>query len=358
MPSTAPRPDATRARRILATAAVLVVVAQLAVGLLLDAAPPAVRFFAGARVVNGARAAGAQHVLLFGSSRFLGLDVDEVATAAASGGGHAPRVLSGAVAGGDPVAFDWMLARILATGARPALVAVELSPETLARPAPWITDHVIRFFGWREVAATLPEIVQGRRATRALAARFAPIAFYRRELLRWMVGRPPPYLRVPRPRRVARPAAPMAMRAMPAIERVAAPESTPAPKRPDRKTLAGARQTGRWLRHYRIDGIETRSLERLLARCREHDIPVVLIGVPVSHWVRELYTPEVERVFAAYVAELGRRYDVELVDFRARMPDADFGDHHHLNAHGATEFAAILGREALAPRWMARRAAR
>ena len=71
MPSSRHRPDAVRARRVLAVAAIAVAVAQLAVGLALDTAPARVRFAQGARVLDQARAlGGAPYVLLLGSSRF------------------------------------------------------------------------------------------------------------------------------------------------------------------------------------------------------------------------------------------------------------------------------------------------
>jgi hypothetical protein len=57
----------------------------------------------------------------------------------------------------------------------------------------------------------------------------------------------------------------------------------------------------------------------------------------------------VERVFRAYLDELGRR-GASFADYRARMPDDAFSDHHHLNPRGAGLFARVLASEVLARR--------
>src|SRR5262249_23019885 len=108
-------------------------------------------------------------------------------------------------------------------------------------------------------------------------------------------------------------------------------------------------QTRGWLRHYRLGG-ETSALERVLARSRAAGIRVVLVGVPVSSWVRELYTPTVEGTFRGYMERLRERDGTEFVDYRARMPDRRVSDHHHLNPPGGTLFARLLATEVLAPR--------
>jgi len=254
-----------------------------------------------------------------------------------SAGATAPPIVQGAVLGGDPVVADYLFERLLAQGSRPALVALEISPETIAHPSDWVVGDAIRIFTWRDVVTWAPEILTRGKPGQVIAARFAPIDVYRRELLSWIVGRPPPYLWV------AAPAKPAAVGATDGAQRPAV-----APRRPNPATLSGVRQTRRWLRDYRLGG-ETRALERFLSRARAAGIPVVLVGVPVSSWVRALYTPEVEHVFRAYVDELGRR-GAEFADYRAHMPDDAFSDHHHLNPRGADVFARVLASEVLARR--------
>ena len=126
---------------------------------------------------------------------------------------------------------------------------------------------------------------------------------------------------------------------------------------PNAVTLFGLRETRKWLRRYRVDGGAARALERVLARCHDAGIRVALVGVPVSSWVRELYTPEIERTFGAYIDRVSGRYGAEFVDYRAKVPDRFFRDHHHLNRRGSELFVRLLVAEVLAPRWSASAAA-
>ncbi len=348
-----PRPDPARARRVLAMAGVVIVTGQLAAGLALDAAPPSVRFAEGARVLARARAVGdAPYVLLLGSSRFWKIDLDDARAALLETvGTGAPRVVQGAVLGGDAVVADYLLERILAEGSRPALIVTEISPETIGHPSNWIAGDAIRFFTWRDVLAWAPEIVARGKPGEVMTARFAPIDVYRRELLTWIVGRPPPYLSVASPGMddASPPDEPRPtdgqVEPAPAVPNSTAPDGDR--RQPNAATLSGLRQTRGWLRHYRLGG-EARALERFLARSRAAGIPVVLVGVPVSSWVRALYTPEVEQVFRDYMDRLSSGGDTEFVDWRARFADRFFADHHHLNARGGSLFARMLAGEVLA----------
>ena len=342
MPSSRHRPDAVRARRVLAVAAIAVAVAQLAAGLALDTAPARVRFAHGARVLDQARAlGGAPYVLLLGSSRFWQLDADTAAVALRETvGGDGPGLLKGAMPAGDPIVADYLLVRLLAEGSHPRLIALEISPEIIANPSRWVAEHAVRFFTWRDVAVWTPEIVRAGKTRQVAAARFAPIHLYRRELLTWITGVQPPYLRVAAP-----------------VQAAAAGPADHDGAGPNAATLFGLRETRKWLRRYRVDGGAARALERLLARCHDAGIRVALVGVPVSSWVRELYTPEIERTFGAYIDRVSRRYGAEFVDYRAKVPDRFFRDHHHLNRRGSELFVRLLVAEVLAPRWSASAAA-
>ena len=61
------------------------------------------------------------------------------------------------------------------------------------------------------------------------------------------------------------------------------------------------------LRDYAIDGICARSLERVLERCRQRGLEVLLVGVPAPGPCREGYSPAIEKVYRAYLAGLRSR---------------------------------------------------
>ena len=196
MDDPAKTPDSSRAKRVLVLAALLFVTVQLAVGLALDRAPLRVRFHEADAALRRVRALGpTPDVLLFGSSRFRELILpDEVeARLRERLGERAPRVTSLAFNGGDLVGSEIMLEHVLASGARPRMALIELTPEWLQHPVPVLNGQLLRAFTWRDVGAWLPELLLGTRRT-LICARLFPVYCYRDELLTWATGRPPPYL--------------------------------------------------------------------------------------------------------------------------------------------------------------------
>src|SRR5262249_58194955 len=188
-----------------------------------------------------------------------------------------PGIVRGAVLGGGAIVADSLLQPLLADGSHPVLIVAEISPETIGHPSNWIAGDAIRFFTWRDVAAWAPEIVVRGKPAEVAAARFAPIDVYRRELLSWIVGRPPPYLTVaspgipgdgssPDPRAVEGTESPGAA-PTPASDLAEARADRRHPEQPNAATLSGLRQTRAWLRGYRL-GWEARALGCVLARTR------------------------------------------------------------------------------------------
>ncbi len=337
-----PRPDPARAVRILVWGAALILLGQLAVGFALDRAPMWVRFPQGEKAVSAAARQGERpFVAIFGSSRFRNLDVPAMATALDEDlGGTAPVLVQAAVMAGDPVAARFLFDGMRERGARPALVVLELSPETLSAPAHWIGDHVTRFFTAGDVVEHLGEIRARGQLEATLAKRINTTSFYRFELLRWITEERPPYLRVP-PAPEARPAA---GRTVPSLRLVSSGAAM------DAKTSSGLRRVRKWLADYEIGGVASEALEALIQRCASEDIPLVLVGVPVGSWQRELYEGAVEERFQAFLGPLLERSGVAFVDHRARVPDDLFEDNHHLSPEGGRYYGEILAREVIAPR--------
>ena len=354
MPIFRPRPNPARARCVLLAAAAAFLLGQLAVGAAWDRAPGYVRFPQGSKVRAAARRIGNEpYAAIFGTSRFRNLDLDAVRVGLAPAlAGTTPPVLQGSVLAGDPVIVDYLLREILAEGPGPALAVIEISPETLSYPAHWLMDHVTRIYTLRDLFGNLGEIAARGRLGEVAERRLLPASVYRRELLTWLTGRPPPYLHATRPQ--PQPSA----RRLPRRSPLGVPAST-ASQEPTPRTVSGLRRVEKWLRDYRIGGSESRALEAILERCRQAGIRAVLVGAPVSSFQRALYTPEVEGHFQAFLLELALEgVDVNFVDYRSRVPDALFEDNHHLNDEGGRYFGEILGREVIAPRWERRLARR
>ncbi|MFI5317520.1 MAG: hypothetical protein ACHQ6T_17600, partial [Myxococcota bacterium] len=250
MDESAGRSEQTRSQRVFALTALLFLVAQLAVGVALDRAPLRVRFHEAAEALGRVRALGpTPDVLVFGSSRFKAL-IDPAKVNARLRerlGEGAPRVTSLAFNGGDLIGTDILFSRVVAAGARPRMAIIELTPEWVRWPVPFINGQLLRAFTWRDVREWLPELLVGTRST-LLCARLFPVYCYRSELLAWTVGRPPPYLEAP-----------------------ASPGQPP----PRAKADDPKHGTGRWvrrMRRYRVSERAVAVLERILTRCRDEQI--------------------------------------------------------------------------------------
>src|SRR5207248_7029541 len=81
----------------------------------------------------------------------------------------------------------------------------------------------------------------------------------------------------------------------------------------------------RWLKGYELSPLITSALERLLERCRGEGTDVLLVGAFTMRGHRELYTPEIEKTYQAYVRRLTTKYGCRFVDLRDRVPDHGFG---------------------------------
>ena len=347
------RPTPTRARRAIVLVIGLYLGGQIAVGFAMDHAPLRVRFPQAARVMREA-AKRPPDVLILGSSRFMASVVtgvmDEVLRAC--DGRDRPALLNAAVEAGDGYAMDLVLRGLLAAGTRPRLALIETSPETLARRNGWMNAHIARQLTFSEEAAILPQIALSKRIDMLVSARLNPVYFYRRELLIWITGRKPPFLRVPHPAEQARESSEAEGNVAPPASRGEAdPEE--AARQFRRRSGRGARHIRKWLRNYEISGLAAESLDRLLKRCRAHGIEAILIGPPVAGVHRAEYTDDIESVFQAYMKDLTGRHHVRYLDYRDRLPDDRCIDNHHTNPEGAVEFSRLLARDVVRPSWPA-----
>ena len=130
-----------RGRRVLLWAGALFLAVQLSAGIWLDYYGLPIRFSEAARVLRAMRALPTSpDVVVFGSSRFE-RGVDAQITADCMSGGPV-SVFNSAVPAGDLVVMDFLFEQSLRLGIRPAVVVIEISPETLSDHSPWMAEHL------------------------------------------------------------------------------------------------------------------------------------------------------------------------------------------------------------------------
>ena len=351
-----------RARAALAWAVALFLLAQLTASLLLDYVCPLIRFPSAARVLATARAWGHVDVVCLGSSRFeSGISPPDVSRLLRQDSAEPPvEVLNAAVPCGSPVVFEFLFDRLLQEGARPSLVVVEVSPETLNDHSSWLSMQVRRQLRWDDVPTYLADVWGARELPVLLQTRLLPLYSQRRQI--WLAAgdaldrllapaEEPP---LPAPARVT------AVLPLPAEAREPAGDTGPGrglhalTAEQEATSRGGAAVVRDWLGRYHTGGTAVAALERLARRCREHGMDLVLFGVPVSSFHRQAYTPDVEAAFRAQMDRLTRAGGCRFVDCRDQVPDGLFRDVHHLLPEGGRFFSRKLAHDVLAPVWHAR----
>ncbi|HTO54288.1 MAG TPA: hypothetical protein VMR50_12965 [Myxococcota bacterium] len=316
-----------RARRVLAWTPLLFFAAQLAIGWRLDRAPLSVRFGDGVVKLAAASAEPRPGVVFFGSSRFKALVEPAVVERKlrAALGDAAPRVVSLAFNGGDLVGTDFMFAQLVARGVRPKLAVVEVTPEWLRHPIPFLNGQLLRIFEWSDVIDWFPELVLGTRRT-LVCARLFPVYCYRNELLTWWTGRSPPYLS-------------------------SLPDSAAPPRKPKADDPKhGAHRWARTLRDYEVSDRALGVLRRILARCHDERIDCVLVAPPVASAQRAILDGKIDAAYESALERVRGEPQVPFYDESARLPDQAFHDSSHGNKRGGALFSEIMADEVVLPR--------
>lgn len=331
-----------RGRRTLLWCIAVFVGVQFLGGLLLDYRWPQVRFpMAAEKLARLRRLPRSPDIVCLGSSRldggFYAGEVQELLRRTT--GDTSIGVFNASIPAGDPVTADYMMERLLDEGIKPAVVVVEVSPETLARRNVWLGQHLLRQFTWMDVPQYFDDVCTAGCLNDLLRARLLPLSVHRREICRESYAT----LKV-RSRRLIGSGDRLAAGTAPKDESRKLPPSAEA-------TFKGVRAARKRLADFRIGGSASESLERLIQRCRGGGIQVILVGVPVSTPHRDLYTPEIDAVYRNYLRRLTETYECQFVDYRDRVPDSGFRDNHHVVPSGAVLFSRQLAGEVLAPAW-------
>jgi hypothetical protein len=330
---------------------------QLTASLLLDYCWPLLRFPSARKTL-----ARLEHeterpeILSLGSSRFNGVVAPEISrllTCECRTGRPVPA-FTAAIPFGDTIAGEFLLHRILNAGARPKLLVFEVSPEQLNPSNDWVGIHARRQLCWHDTPRYFVEVCRSMQLARWLGERVNPIFYHREELwseLDEALQKPA----VNPPGGVAnRAQAGPSESGPPAWNELLRPPDLPVTEELRNVSRSGFALLPRWLRQFRIPGSKADALERVLARCRDQRIDVLLIETPVSLGHRQSYSPEINAQFRAYIDRLTKNYGCRFVDYRDRVPDNLFVDNHHLGPEGGLYFSRLLTHEVLAPYWLKR----
>jgi hypothetical protein len=77
-----------------------------------------------------------------------------------------------------------------------------------------------------------------------------------------------------------------------------------------------------------------------------HSIPVAFV-TPEASVIRAWYPPEVNKRIDQFIQELREKFQIEVVDLRAALPDEAFHDGHHAVLWGADEYSRAVAKAVL-----------
>jgi hypothetical protein len=319
---------------------------QLVVGLLLDYRYPRTRFPSAAVMLDAAAQEPQPEIAFFGSSR-LGAAIDITETnkllLAAHPRDPVPRAVMLAVPAGDAISAEFILDEMLKGGQKPRWAVIEVSPETVNSHNMWMIAHVMRQLNWEHVVSHFWAARRGRALWYYLEARTVPVYTHRKQIVKDAKSSVRGWMPDPDPGAPPAAAAPLDWKEV----------MRPPDRLPDNELLTlsqnrAAQVTRRWLRDYEVGGVTTEALERVLARCRDEKIGVVLLGIPACTAHRAEFTPEIDAQYLGYMTRLQRDYGCRFVDARDWISDTLFLDDMHLRFEdGAKMFTDRFARKVL-----------
>jgi hypothetical protein len=104
-----------------------------------------------------------------------------------------------------------------------------------------------------------------------------------------------------------------------------------------RKQLAG----------YRIGATSDRAVRDIIARCQNEGIPVAFFTTPEGPAFASWYPPGAVETFRGYAEGLTRECGVPVFDAAGGFAEDEFADSHHLLRHGAVRFSRKLADESV-----------
>ena len=262
-------------------------------------------------------------VLSLGSSRTSGyFDVNRVTNLLKD---RRLVAFNAAVHGSTLTTHEQVLVELLRSGKPPALVTIEVNPEFLHRRLCWV--HPQRDVVWSNFIEIARDLA-GRRGGRLVETRVLPLYARRFEirLAAWKAANAW-FARTPAPIGAA-------LQTLPPAYDGRIEGAPPAPLMTDSLREAQRRLAPPPLVEFSPNGAAARALERMLAECRNRDIPVLLVDAPLCSLSRESLAP-VERDYRSYIQSVLERFpNARYFDAKDALPDSAFVDQHHANEYG------------------------
>jgi hypothetical protein len=99
----------------------------------------------------------------------------------------------------------------------------------------------------------------------------------------------------------------------------------------------------------RLNEAAAASVRETLETCRTEHVPVALVLLPEGRALRDCFPPGSWEQVKSFLTNLSQHYAIPLIDARTWMQEKDFVDSEHLRGDSAGPFSERLGREALEP---------
>jgi hypothetical protein len=309
---------------------------------LLDLCPPMARDPGTASTIARWHAhSSSPEILVLGSSR-SGRAIDAIAATTRIReltGKPDLQVFNAAVPAGDPLLMKRMSADLLHGGGAPAIVVIEVSPDTVGRRNRLLEFAIGNQFTARDILEHFGDIVAAApQAVVALAkSRLMPFYEHRRQLRTWIANtftaQPPPIA---------------------TLEGLPWAEMARADLPPDKRAATinrNVRRIRQQLRDYAIAGHTPAALEHVVALWRARGTQVILLHPPLHSAHRTAYSEVVRQRYSSFITQLAAAHSCRIVDFSARLSDEMFRDSDHANTAGRAQISQLLSEEVLAPAW-------
>lgn len=292
---------------------------------------------------------GSPLVLVLGSSRALNGLSPAYMPVSLDGDGQSPLVYNFAFAGAGSVRELMTFRRLRAAGIRPDRLLIEVWPLLWPENGVFAERLLIAEdeLCWTDLSV-LSRYLPGKLDffARALKGNLAPLMCYRSRLLRAIAR---PLLSRDLDQRLAQEDADWTS----TDETGWLPcRKIPADRAAQRREVdKGLGVAVPLLSPLRISPDSDRALRELLDECRAEGIQTALFFMPEHSACRSWYTPETQAAVCTYLRDLGREYQVPVIDTRDWTPDEHFADFCHMAPQGVKPFSERFARDVLRP-WL------